>query len=196
GDLVGAEARIRLALMDEADPLEQLATRLVQARIIELQGNKDRALRIYTAITAAPLESLSSPALLRATRIRLETGKITPVQAANVFDGLRYRWRGDATELETIRALGKLYLDQGRYREALEALRSAGQRMPDLPEALQLQADLSAAFRALFLDGMADGLEPVQALAMFYDFRDLTPLGADGDLMVRRLVRRLVDVDL
>ncbi|HEX5378913.1 MAG TPA: tetratricopeptide repeat protein, partial [Phenylobacterium sp.] len=109
---------------------------------------------------------------------------------------LRYRWRGDATELETIRALGQLYLRQGRYREALEALRSAGQRLPDLPEALQLQADLGAAFRSLFLDGTADGLEPVQALALFYDFKELTPLGADGDLMVRKLVRRLVDVDL
>ncbi|MDO9223161.1 MAG: endoglucanase, partial [Caulobacter sp.] len=32
--------------------------------------------------------------------------------------------------------------------------------------------------------------------ALFYDFKELTPIGADGDLMVRRLVRRLVDVDL
>jgi tetratricopeptide (TPR) repeat protein len=196
GDLVGAEGRIKLALMDKTDPVEELATRLLQARIIELQGHKDRALRMYTAISSAPVESLSSPALLRATRIRLETGKITPVQAAGVFDGLRYRWRGDATELETIRALGQLYLGQGRYREALEALRSAGTRLPDLPEALQLQADLTAAFRGLFLDGLADGLEPVQALALFYDFKELTPIGADGDLMVRKLVRRLVDVDL
>ncbi|HLZ85015.1 MAG TPA: endoglucanase, partial [Caulobacteraceae bacterium] len=120
----------------------------------------------------------------------------TPLQAATVFDGLRYRWRGDATELETIRALGQLYLSQGRYREALEALRSAGTRLPDLPEALQLSSDLNAAFRSLFLDGSADGLEPVQALALFYDFKELTPIGSDGDLMVRKLVRRLVDVDL
>jgi tetratricopeptide (TPR) repeat protein len=196
GDLVGAEARIKLALSDKTDPLEELATRLVQARIIELQGHKDRALKMYTAICGAPTEALSSPALLRATQIRLEMGKITPVQAANTFDGLRYRWRGDSTELESIRALGQLYLGQGRYREALEALRSAGARRTDLPESLQLQADLSAAFRALFLDGAADGLEPIQALALFYDFKDLAPLGADGDLMVRKLVRRLVDVDL
>ncbi|WP_334163839.1 endoglucanase [Phenylobacterium sp.] len=196
GDLVGAESRIRLALADRTDPLEELETRLVQARVVELQGGKDRALRIYQAITRAPLEKLSSPALLRATQIQLETGRITPVQAAQTFDGLRYRWRGDATELETIRALGQLYLSQGRYREALEALRSAGMRLPDLPEALQLQADLSAAFRGLFLDGLADGLEPIQALALFYDFKELTPIGADGDLMVRKLVRRLVDVDL
>jgi tetratricopeptide (TPR) repeat protein len=196
GDLVAAEARVSLALMEKVDPLEELATRLVQARVLELQGHKDRALRIYVAITGAPLESLAAPALLRATQIRLEQGSITPVQAGIVYDNLRYRWRGDATELETIRALGQLYLAQGRYREALEALRSTGGRLPDVPEALQLQTDLSAAFRALFLDGLADGLEPVQALALFYDFKELTPLGADGDLMVRKLVRRLVDVDL
>lgn len=196
GDLNGADSRIRLALMEKTDPYEELSTRLLQARIIELQGHKARALLMYQAISRAPAEYLSAPAQLRATQIQLETGKITPVQAAGVFDGLRYRWRGDATELETIRALGQLYLAQGRYREALEALRSAGKRLPDLPEALQLQADLTAAFRGLFLDGFADGLEPIQALALFYDFKELTPIGGDGDAMVRKLVRRLVDVDL
>jgi tetratricopeptide (TPR) repeat protein len=196
GDLPGADARLRLALADQSDVWETLATRLVQAKLIERQGYPDRALRIYAAIATVPRESLSSPALLRATQIRLQSGKITPTQAATVFDGLRYRWRGNATELETIRALGQLYLAQGRYREALEALRSAGAKLPDLPEALQLQSDLAAAFRGLFLDGLADGLEPVQALALFYDFKELTPIGSDGDLMVRKLVRRLVDVDL
>ena len=33
----------------------------------------------------------------------------------------------------------------------------------------------------------------MQALALFYDFRELTPIGADGDEMVRRLARRLID---
>jgi tetratricopeptide (TPR) repeat protein len=196
GDFSSAEGRIKLALADKTDALEELATRLVQARVIELQGDKERALRIYQAVARAPLDSIASPALLRATQIQLETGRLTPIQAAQTFDGLRYRWRGDATELETIRALGQLYLSQGRYREALEALRSAGMRLPDLPEAVQLQADLATSFRSLFLDGLADGLEPIQALALFYDFKELTPVGADGDLMVRKLVRRLVDVDL
>jgi tetratricopeptide (TPR) repeat protein len=196
GDLAGAEASIRRALMTPTPSAETLATRLLQARVAEAGGYKARALGIYEAVAPAPAAYLAAPALLRATQIRYEQGQLTPVQAVNIFDGLRYRWRGDATELETIRLLGQLYLGQGRYREALEALRSAGMRLPDLPEALQLQADLSAAFRAMFLDGMADGLQPIQALALFYDFKELTPVGADGDLMVRKLVRRLVDVDL
>ncbi len=196
GDIAGADNRIRMSMENKVSPEEQLLSCLVKARVIELQGFKDRALKVYTAVASAPVDSISAPATLRATQIRMELGKISPSQAAAVFDGLRYRWRGDATELQTIRALGQLYLGQGRYREALEALRSVGVRLPDLPDVLQLQADLNAAFRSLFLDGLADGLEPVQALALFFDFQELAPIGADGDLMVRKMVRRLVDVDL
>jgi tetratricopeptide (TPR) repeat protein len=191
-----AEAQVDNALRDLDDPVEQLRVRLVQAQLIEAEGDKDRALRLYEAIATVNLDWLSTPARLHATELRLAEGLITPTQAAAIYDGLRYRWRGDATELETIRALGQIYLSQGRYREALEALRSAGQRLPDLPQAVQIQTDLSGAFRALFLDGQADGLQPIQALALFYDFKELTPIGADGDLIVRKLARRLVDVDL
>jgi hypothetical protein len=133
---------------------------------------------------------------LHATQIRLYAGQIAPDKAAKIFDSLRFRWRGDATELEVIRALGQLYLAQGRYRDALETLRTARQVKGDFPEAIQIQNDLSQAFRNLFLNGQADGLEPIQALGLFYDFKDLTPIGADGDEMVRKLAQRLVNVDL
>jgi tetratricopeptide (TPR) repeat protein len=191
-----AEVALENALRGQDDPLEQLPARLVQARLLEAEGQKDRALGIYQAVATSNLGWLSAPALLHATQIQLDQNKITPTQAADVYDSLRYRWRGDATELDTIRALGQIYISLGRYREALEALRSAGQRLPDLPQAVQLQTDLNNAFRTLFLDGQADGLQPIQALALFYDFKELTPIGADGDLIVRKLARRLVDVDL
>ena len=196
GDIAACQRRIDEALKETLPSAEQLAVRLVQAKMLEKRGARKAALGLYNAIGTAPLDQLATPALLRATALKLELGMITPVQAAESYDGLRYRWRGGATELDTIRTLGQLYIGQGRYREALEALRSAGSRLPDLPQAVALQEELSAAFRSLFLDGLADGLEPVQALALFYDFKELTPIGADGDLMVRRLVRRLVDVDL
>jgi len=196
GQYPAAEASIETALQANVDPVEQMTTRLTQAELYEAEGQRDKALHGFQALQGAKEEWLSAPATLHATEIQLAAGQITPTQAADVYDGLRYRWRGDATELDTIRALGQIYLSLGRYREALEALRSAGQRLPDLPEAVQLQADLNNAFRALFLDGQADGLQPVQALALFYDFKELTPVGGDGDQMVRKLARRLVDVDL
>jgi len=191
-----ADAAIDTALSVDLDPVEEMSVRLVQAQLFEAEGQKNRALRVFDVLSGARQGFLSAPALLHATQIRQEQSQITPSAAADIYDSLRYRWRGDATELDTIRALGQIYISMGRYREALEALRSAGQRLPDLPQSVQLQTDLNSAFRTLFLDGQADGLQPIQALALFYDFKELTPIGADGDLMVRRLARRLVDVDL
>ena len=196
GDVAGARSWINYALASPDDPLENAQTKLVDARVYEEQGDLGGALARYQALTKTSFDGVSGVALLRATQIELNQGGVTPAQASDVFASLRFRWRGGAFELEAARALGQLNLSQGRYREALEAFRSAGKDLPDLPEAVQLQADLSAAFRSLFLDGQADGLQPIQALALFYDFKELTPVGADGDAMVRRLTRRLVDVDL
>src|SRR3989442_10809602 len=39
-------------------------------------------------------------------------------------------------------------------------------------------------------------MKPVDALAMFYEFRELTPIGRRGDEMIRRLADRLAAVDL
>jgi hypothetical protein len=39
-------------------------------------------------------------------------------------------------------------------------------------------------------------MPPVESLAIFYDNIDLTPIGAEGDDMIRRMVDRLVAVDL
>ena len=191
-----AATQLTLAAAAGASDDENMATSLMRGRLFEAQGDVDHALDIYDVVANSPRDELASSATLRATKLRLAQAKITPVQAADTFDGLRFRWRGDAIEIETIRALGQLDVGLGRYREALEALRSASLRDSDLPEAVGLQNDLSSLFHALFIDGKADGLPPVEALALFNDFRDRTPVGAEGDDMVLRISRRLVDVDL
>jgi tetratricopeptide (TPR) repeat protein len=195
-DIATARNEVALASGSKLDPEDAMALKLVQARLLEAQGQLDAALPLYDQVAADPYGALSAPATLHAVQIRLARGKMTPTDAEASLDSLRFRWRGDATELETVRALGQLYLAQGRYREALETLRSANGRLPEQPAAMAISADLSNTFKALFLNGGADGMQPIQALALFYDFKDLTPIGADGDQMVRKLSHRLVDVDL
>jgi hypothetical protein len=196
GDLDAARSLLAYSFSQNAPAADQLAARLVQARLFELDGQSDRALAVYTAVGRAPLDAVAVPAKLGVVRLSLAKGAMKPDAAAIALEGLRWRWRGDATELAVIRQLGQLYLSQGLYREALTALKGAGPGLHRLDGAADIQADLGAAFRMLFLEGGADGLQPVQALGLFYDFRELTPIGADGDEMVRRLARRLVDVDL
>ena len=196
GDVGGARAALAAIPTQGLDPIEAQAVALDQARVMEAQGQAGPALALYQQVSTSSYGALAAPALMHATELQLAAGQIKPQAATAALDALRYRWRGDGTELEVARALGRIYLSQGRYREALESLRGGGLNLTDAPAAAAIQADLAGAFRSLFLDGGADGLAPIQAVGLFLDFKDLTPVGADGDLMVRKLARRLVDVDL
>ena len=197
GDLEGARELLAYVLAQpDISALDQLAARLVQARLYEALNKPGAALKLYKAVARTPMDGVATPARLGVIRMELASGALTPTGAAAQLEPLKWRWRGDQTELAVIRTLGELYLSQGRYREALTTLKAAGPKIVNLPGGTQLKTDLDNAFRAMFLEGAADGLQPVQALALFFDFRELTPVGADGDEMVRRLARRLIDVDL
>jgi hypothetical protein len=92
--------------------------------------------------------------------------------------------------------LGRHYIADRRYRDGLSIMHAAVSYFPKDALSRAVAQDMSDAFRGLFLEGGADALPPVEALALFYDFRELTPLGSDGDDMIRRLAERLVVVDL
>ena len=49
----------------------------------------------------------------------------------------------------------------------------------------------SALFTQIFLGPKGDELPPIDALGMFYEFRELTPIGRRGDELIRRLADRL-----
>ncbi len=195
-DLKAADGLITYAVNQDGPALEKLSAYLIDAQIIEAMGDKSRALAVYEAVSRASEDRIAAPAMMHAAMLRFQLGRAKAPETLAALDSLRYRWRGDDTELQIISSMGQIYLSLGHYREALEVLRTAGQQFGDKPQAAQIQTSLNQAFRNLFLGGMADGMQPVEALGLFNDFRDLTPLGADGDEMVRRIVRRLVDVDL
>jgi hypothetical protein len=105
-------------------------------------------------------------------------------------------WRGDETEVEALQVLARLYTEERRYRDSFYVMRSAMAARPDWEMTRRIQEGAAATFEALFLAGKGDALPAVDALALFYDFRELTPIGRRGDEMIRRLADRLASVDL
>jgi len=169
---------------------------LLKGRMAEGLGRIADALGAYEAAAASPDRPAAAQGRLRALILKNALGRIGRTDAINDLEGLTITWRGDATELEAQQLLGHLYAQEGRYRDALTAMRTAlaGHGGPDIVRRIQDEA--VATFEALFLGGKADALPPVEALSLFYDFRDLTPVGRRGDEMIRRLADRLVSVDL
>ena len=67
---------------------------------------------------------------------------------------------------------------------------------PNSDVSRQMQDEASELFSQLFNGTRSDDMPAVQALALFYEFRELTPIGRRGDEMIRRLADRLAAVDL
>lgn len=196
GDFSGVASRSSdldaLGIPDEL----KLRITVMRGRLSEALGRDKDALAQYKEVMASPDREAATEAQLHGIALRQKRNEIKPEDALRDLETLSVMWRGDRLEVQTLKMLMALYIDTGRYAEALAASRTATGLEPDSAVSRQIQDDAAALFAQLFLSTKGDNLPPVDALAMFYDFRDLTPIGRRGDEMIRRLADRLVAFDL
>jgi len=188
-------------LLDQLDMLgvpTELAppVQVLKGRLAEALGRVADALVAYRSAADSRDRPAAAQGRLRAIVLGGALGQLNRGDAVNDLEGLSLTWRGDETEAETLHLLGRFYLEDRRYRDAFQVMRTALTVYPGSEVARRIQEDAAAAFDALFLDGAGDAMAPVEALSLFYDFRELTPVGRRGDEMIRRLADRLVSVDL
>ncbi len=206
--LASAEAQLAAGQTDAAMQFMELAQRqpltepqrrqlaLMRGRVLARQGDVEAATGIWLPLEEGGPSPTRAEATLARIELRLGAGKMERADAIEALDRLRFAWRGDRTELRTLILLARVHGEMGNHRAGLQVLRDAAAQFPDARETREIMAEMDIIFARLFLDGEADKLPAVQAIALFEEFRDRVPLGARGDAMVRRLVDRLVEVDL
>lgn len=195
GSLENADAALSKLPRDLPKPL-LLDSEIARAKLYARENRKRDAFALFDAVEKSGDERAAAQAIYAHVEAGLQTKTMTVADAIDRLEALRYRWRGDALELKTLRKLGALYFQTKRWRDGLTVLRIASRNFPEDESARKAQDEMRAAFVQLYLKGAADKMSPVQALALFYDFIDLTPIGPDGDEMIRRMADRLMAVDL
>ncbi len=95
-----------------------------------------------------------------------------------------------------LETLAKIYHEEKQYDNQLRAMKFLLQSFPGEVDTLTLAGDMSELFEELFLNGLADDMPPLKSLGLFYEFRELTPIGEKGDLIIQKLADRLASVDL
>jgi hypothetical protein len=195
GSLESADAALSKVPHDLPKPL-LLDSELARANLYARENRMRDAFALFDAVENSDDEHAAAHAIFDHVSAGLAAKAMPAATAIDMLEKLRYRWRGDALELQTLRKLGALYFATQHWREGLQTLRVASDNFPQDELARQAQDDMRGAFVSLFLKGGADKMSPVQALALFYDFIDLTPIGSDGDEMIRRMSDRLMAVDL
>jgi tetratricopeptide (TPR) repeat protein len=177
-------------------PEQKPAIAVLRGRLAEALGHDKDALGEYRmAVDSADRAAAAEGKLLEIT-LRQKRDEISPADAMHELETLSVMWRGDGIEVKALVMMARLYSDAGRYGESLAADRTATRLQPNSEASRQGQDESAALFAQLFLGSKGDDLPPVDALGLFYEYRELTPIGRRGDEMIRRLADRLVAVDL
>jgi tetratricopeptide (TPR) repeat protein len=191
-----AEQLIDIARPDAKSAEERAQIAYLEGMRKQANGDIEGALASYEqAAGIDPRRGRARAEFARTMLLRRE-GRISVEQAIAALDALRFAWRDDEVELRLLRELGRLYLQAGDYPAALRTLKLAASDFPGLPASGETTREMARAFEHLYLEGGADRLPPVKALALYDEFKELTPAGGRGTEMVSRLAERLVQVDL
>ncbi|TWI09732.1 hypothetical protein IQ17_00811 [Bradyrhizobium daqingense] len=169
---------------------------VLRGRLAEALGHDKDALDDYKLAVASSDRAAAAEAKQLEVALRQKRDEIGKDEALRELETLSMTWRGDAIEVKTLQMLSRLYAENGRYRDALTAARTATRLQPNAEASRQAQDLASDLFTQIFLGPKGDELPPVEALGMFYEFRELTPIGRRGDELIRRLADRLASIDL
>ncbi|MET0674164.1 MAG: tetratricopeptide repeat protein [Bradyrhizobium sp.] len=169
---------------------------VLRGRLAEALGHEKDALDAYRFAAHSGDREASAEARLLQALLRNKRGELGQPELIDELEALSVTWRGDAIELTALNRLTQLYAEAGRYADALAAAKTATRLQPNSELSRQAQDAASALFSELYLGSKADDMKPVDALATFYEYRELTPIGRRGDEMIRRLADRLATIDL
>ncbi len=196
GDITGAVKELNefesVGVPRELEPTLFVLT----GRLAEALGRVEDALRAYRAAADSWDRPVAAQGRLRELLLRRALGNLARTDALAELETLTTIWRGDETEVQALALLARLYTEEQRYRDAFHVMRTALAAHPSSGMTRRIQDEAAESFDGLFLAGRGDALPAIDALSLFYDFRELTPIGRRGDEMIRRLADRLVAVDL
>ena len=196
GDYANAVNRLNdfetIGVSQELEPLVSVLT----GRLAEGIGRKEDALASYRYAAGSANRQAAAQGRLRELVLRYSVGDLKRSEVINELEILTTSWRGDETEVEALQMVARLYTEENRYRDAFHVMRVALRAHPHSTLTRDIHDAAAKTFDTLFLAGKGDVLPAIDALSLFYDYRDLTPIGRRGDEMIRRLADRLVSVDL
>jgi len=182
-----------------SDPPDHMKNNLAyyQAVIAEMKDDFDSAERIWEKLSLEVEDRKNrARSTFALTKLRLLHGKISVDEAVTIFNSLSIVWRGDNFEFDLLNLIGQLYIKDGRYMEGLKAWHILVKSFPRSKKSIYVAGKMKKYFVELFDKGEAYKLEPFDALSLFFEFRELTPVGKKGDRMIRKLVKHFIDADL
>jgi tetratricopeptide (TPR) repeat protein len=196
GDVRQAESYLEVLEAEGLNSSQTDEVKYLRGRTKEISGDRDGAVVVYEEVEQGDHRPSRAKAALAKAELLHKSEKISDKELIESLERLRFAWRGDDFEFNLLRRLGDMYVKTGNYRDGLRTLRQAATYFRTHPKAEEVTQQMIQIFEELYLQSKADSLPPVTAIALYDEFRELTPAGEKGDEMIRKLADRLAAVDL
>ena len=185
-----------LRVQNRISQKERGAIAYVAGGIRVLRGNPVVAKQRFVEAQKTGGPELKAKSELALVRADYASGAIDADTASARLHRLQRHWRGDRTEYETLKTLGEIRLAESGFRDGFWALREAARRFADRYDTSDVRALLTTGFKRAFIDDAGNEMEPLEAVALFQDYRDLAPPGDMGDRALANFADRLIALDL
>jgi hypothetical protein len=162
----------------------------------EEAGELEQAVATWDEVAEGDNRKARAHAIFDRTELLMRLQRLTTEDAVDQLQQLRFAWRGDAFEMALLKRIGELQLENKDFREGLNTLRQVAIFFPNQPVAKEATDMMHDTFESLYLGDEINNISAIKAVALYDEFRELTPAGEKGDELIRRLADRMVEVEL
>ncbi|MCK5375171.1 MAG: hypothetical protein KAJ40_07795, partial [Alphaproteobacteria bacterium] len=209
--LVLAEVNLRDGKVEQAeDLLRHIETKLdklndpmrsaleyLQGEAARQRGKIEDTKYLWEELTQDKDDLYRTKAGLALTMLLSQKGEITNYETIDRLERLRYAWRGDGLEAQVNYWLGDAYFKDKKFIKGLSIMREAAIIARDTAVISERIADdMARTFTNMYMSDELENVSALDSMAVYDQFKELTPIGDDGDKLVQRLAEHLVKNDL
>ncbi len=206
-----AESALRLGHADSAQqlldtlntlpvkdyPHYEAAVGYLRGEAARQNGKLAQAIELWRPVADGIDRLYHTKAALALTLLELQEKKITLKEAVERIDSLRFAWRGDGLEVQTLTALGRTKILNGQYLDGLNDLKAAAGFADQLrDDSTPIRQEMAQTVTTLFSGSARDKLNPLEAVSIYSEYENMLPEGAAGSAAVLNFADYLTRMDL
>lgn len=185
------------AMPSAMDTHNGAAIAYLRGEIARQEGRDDDAIRIWKDVSAGIDRLYHTKSSLALSELQLQQKQITPQQAVDAVDSLRFAWRGDGLEVQIVHKLGLMKAQAGKFLEGLQDLKSASLLADSLMQDTDpIKSDILRIFTSVFDPNTPTPVSPIEAVSVYNEFNNLVPTGDAGTELRLRAADFMISIDL
>ncbi|WPY00162.1 Tetratricopeptide repeat-containing protein [Candidatus Trichorickettsia mobilis] len=130
-------------------------------------------------------------------KLQVSKKEISLAEATKRLEALRFLWRGDTLEYDLLLLLAGYYRDQNDSMNALRTYMYISNAFNNQLSNFYITSEMVKIFNGIFLPGgTVEKMSPFEAVSLFNEFKELNPIGVQGDEIILLIARKLMELDL